>query len=153
MNGCASYEFLLNEYLDDALDEAQRQQVEAHLAVCPGCRAQVGVLQGVFHSLAVLPEALFSADWAELAARLAAEDAVRRMPGWLPLFTAAQGLLGIQRLRCTWKAPGSGLRSPGLIWARYGGAGCIRSSSLACGLCRPGCLQTWHSACRVQPGR
>ena len=93
MNGCASYEFLLNEYLDDALDEAQRQQVEAHLAVCPGCRAQARALQGVFRSLAVLPEAPFSADWAELAARLAAEDAVRRMPGWLPLLTAAQGLL------------------------------------------------------------
>ena len=49
-------DFTLNEYLDEALDESSRQDVETHLASCPDCRIRLEDLQAVFAELEALPE-------------------------------------------------------------------------------------------------
>ncbi|MBT3316261.1 MAG: hypothetical protein HN390_16800 [Anaerolineae bacterium] len=46
----------LNEYLDQMLDDASRQQAETHLASCKQCRAELADLEMLFSSLAELPE-------------------------------------------------------------------------------------------------
>jgi anti-sigma factor RsiW len=44
-------ELTLNEYLDDALPETERQAVEAHLAKCAVCQAELSDLQQLFFAL------------------------------------------------------------------------------------------------------
>ena len=44
-----------NETLDSALDAETRQQVEAHLAACPECRAKLDELALVFAALETVP--------------------------------------------------------------------------------------------------
>lgn len=34
---CEQFVELVTEYLEEALDPAERRQFEAHLAICPGC--------------------------------------------------------------------------------------------------------------------
>ncbi len=46
----------LNEYLDNALPNAQRAAVDQHLNACANCRAKLEALQVIFASLAALPE-------------------------------------------------------------------------------------------------
>ncbi len=49
-------ETLLNEYVDQALDENERQAVETHLAGCADCRERVEKLGTLFHALETLVE-------------------------------------------------------------------------------------------------
>ncbi len=63
-------EFQLNEYLDGALNEAERQAVEAHLAACGGCREALADLQAVFFALDEVAEVELTAD---LSARVLAD--------------------------------------------------------------------------------
>ncbi|MBT3188260.1 MAG: zf-HC2 domain-containing protein [Anaerolineae bacterium] len=49
-------EIELNEYLDQMLDKATQKKVEAHLADCEKCRAQVNDLKTLFSTLDELPE-------------------------------------------------------------------------------------------------
>jgi len=52
----------LNEYLDRLLDESACQAVEAHLAKCADCRANMEGLELVFAELGELPEAQLKHD-------------------------------------------------------------------------------------------
>src|SRR5207249_3019022 len=47
----------LSAYLDGALAGAERSSVDAHLAGCASCRAELGRLQGALRALAMLPPA------------------------------------------------------------------------------------------------
>ncbi len=49
-------ETVLNEYLDEALEQAARSAVEAHLEACPDCRTQLDELRMVFYSLSLIEE-------------------------------------------------------------------------------------------------
>ncbi len=49
-------EIIFHEYLDGALDVANRKIFEAHLAGCKGCAAQLARLQEVFAHISALPE-------------------------------------------------------------------------------------------------
>ena len=46
---------LLSAYLDGALPPPEREELEAHLAQCPACRARLESLRAVKHALARLP--------------------------------------------------------------------------------------------------
>jgi hypothetical protein len=73
-------EFLLNEYLDQALDEAARRRVEAHLARCPRCRAHLDDLRIVFDALGLPDEKPLGRDLAPgILARLPRRSL---SPGW-----------------------------------------------------------------------
>jgi anti-sigma factor RsiW len=67
----------LTALLDGALEPARRDEVEAHLAGCPGCRAERDRLAGVLARLGTLPPPPEPSPYfnARLAARLAAEPA------------------------------------------------------------------------------
>lgn len=49
-------EFMLHEYLDDALDLRVRAEVEAHLTTCPECAARLAELQALFAAIEALPD-------------------------------------------------------------------------------------------------
>ncbi|MCZ7672851.1 MAG: zf-HC2 domain-containing protein [Chloroflexi bacterium] len=49
-------EFTLNEYLDEALSEAERNEVAGHLAHCAACQAAFTELQQLFFTLATMPD-------------------------------------------------------------------------------------------------
>jgi anti-sigma factor RsiW len=77
----------LSALLDGALDPAARGRVEAHLAGCPGCRAERDRLSGALAALARLPAAPEPSPFfaARLAARLADEPArglLGRLSAW-----------------------------------------------------------------------
>ena len=55
-------EFTLNEYLDEALPDRERKEVEAHLAVCAACQAELAELQQLFLTLTAVSEAPFTVD-------------------------------------------------------------------------------------------
>jgi len=52
---CDLFPELLSAYLDAALLPPEREQLEAHLAQCPACRARLESLRAVKHALARLP--------------------------------------------------------------------------------------------------
>lgn len=55
---CGGYLELLSARLDGELTEAQKRELEAHLAACPECRAagaQLAALQSAFHELEDVP--------------------------------------------------------------------------------------------------
>jgi len=52
---CDLFPELLSAYLDGALLPPEREQLEAHLAQCPACRARLASLRAVKHVLARLP--------------------------------------------------------------------------------------------------
>ena len=55
-------EFTLNEYLDDALPEAERQTVAAHLSTCAACQAELAELQQLFLALDAVPDLPLATD-------------------------------------------------------------------------------------------
>ncbi len=55
-------EFTLNEYLDEALSEAERNEVAGHLAHCAACQAAFTELQQLFFTLATVPDIPLSVD-------------------------------------------------------------------------------------------
>lgn len=79
---------LLDDYADGALDPATRARVEAHLAVCAACRAEVAGLAAILAEARILPRAIEPGRdlWPGIAPRLAARPA-RRLP-WLQLAAA-----------------------------------------------------------------
>jgi hypothetical protein len=50
-------DFMLNEYLDHALDKSRRVEVDAHLHACAACHARLEEFQTFFAELKYLPEA------------------------------------------------------------------------------------------------
>ena len=45
MNDCEKYEALCSAMLDNALTVQEKEELDAHLAVCPSCRAYLEDLQ------------------------------------------------------------------------------------------------------------
>lgn len=83
----------LNEYLDGQLDGDQQQVVEAHLAVCGTCRAELADLQALFAELAALPEVAFDGNVAEeVVSELNQQEAFGSWPVWLLAIQAAVGM-------------------------------------------------------------
>jgi len=96
----------LNLYLDSELSTVERAAVEAHLAGCDACRAELASLQALFTALdALQPEAL-AADLTPVVLRgMAAERqraAWRRRIGWL--IPALQGVAAVLLLAFGWSA-------------------------------------------------
>jgi anti-sigma factor RsiW len=48
---CRQLVELVTDWLEDALGETQRAEVEEHLAICPGCVAYVGQLRATTRAL------------------------------------------------------------------------------------------------------
>jgi len=55
-------EFTLNEYVDNAMSDEQRAEVEAHLNKCADCQAELAELQQLFFALDNVTEAPFTVD-------------------------------------------------------------------------------------------
>jgi hypothetical protein len=91
----------LSALLDDALSPAERTEVEAHLAVCPQCRAQLAAFEAVDDAAGGLPLEVPPGYFDDFASRVrqrieASAAAVpaqrsRRLPTWA--FAAAAALL------------------------------------------------------------
>ena len=106
----------LSEYLDDELEAGERRDMEAHLAVCEQCRADLEALRAVTARARALPDVPPAADlWDGVAARLDARTlefeprrAARRFAFTLPQLVAASLALMVL--------------SGGMVWlARLGG--------------------------------
>ncbi|MEM7113038.1 MAG: zf-HC2 domain-containing protein [Chloroflexota bacterium] len=90
----------LNEYLDKALDAAQTQRVEAHLATCAACQAELAELQALFTELAALTEIAFAGDVAEaVVSELAQETPLSR---WSIGILALQAAIGVGLMVVLW---------------------------------------------------
>lgn len=79
---------LSGAYAVDALDEHERTSFEAHLAVCPDCRAEVAELTAAAHSLTALGEAV-----PPPALRSAVLTGITRVRPLPPLDTGVDGSL------------------------------------------------------------
>ena len=55
-------EFVLNEYADGVLTEAETQAVERHIADCPDCQTRLAELQNLFAALEMVEEVSLTAD-------------------------------------------------------------------------------------------
>lgn len=88
MNTCTDITPLLDDYADGALDPATRSRVDAHLATCADCRAEVAALAAILAEARTLPREIQPARnlWPGIAPRLAARPS-RRVP-WLQLAAA-----------------------------------------------------------------
>src|SRR5579862_3783841 len=70
-DGCAGFESVLPDYLDDALEPDAAGAAAAHLASCETCRALARDLQGIRSQAAALPVLHPSRDlWTGIEARL-----------------------------------------------------------------------------------
>lgn len=90
----------LNEYLDDALHPATRQEVEAHLKICENCQARLEELELVFSSLETLEETILSHD---LAPRILAGLPHKMDRTWTPAFAAQLGAVLGALLWLSWQ--------------------------------------------------
>jgi hypothetical protein len=52
----------LNEYLDQALEEGERREIEGHLATCGQCSSELDDLKNVFQALERLPDVTLERD-------------------------------------------------------------------------------------------
>lgn len=94
-------EFTLNEYLDQALDEAAHHQAAVHLATCPTCQAALAELQGVFAALGQVQEMPLTAD---LAPRILPHLAPEQSPLWARLVLLAQAVGAAIMLGLLWSS-------------------------------------------------
>jgi anti-sigma factor RsiW len=105
----------LSAYLDDALDSAERDTLERHLATCETCRAELAGLRRVGALLRALPEPALPRSFTLPATtpRSGKSGAPRRAPVWARPAQWAGGLAA---------ALGAGLLVAGIIHPTYGGA-------------------------------
>ena len=94
----------LNEYLDNALTPSARADVDAHLALCANCTAEVSALRNLFAAIESLPEAPLQRDLTSSV--LAGVPAVRASASSLPRpvrwALLAQALVVIVSLALVW---------------------------------------------------
>ncbi len=101
---CLRVEPLLDDLVDGQLGTTEHARVEAHLAACESCAAQLASLEGLLEQTAALSRAVEPGRdlWPEVAPRLAARPAAQpaaSWPAWLRqaaaavLFMALGGLL------------------------------------------------------------
>lgn len=92
---------ILNLYLDDQLDEADRRSVEAHLVACPTCQRELADLRDLFAEIAALPPVVIPVD---LTA--AVLDRVRPQPWRAPLLWLIMlAQFGLTAALVLWLAP------------------------------------------------
>lgn len=71
-------EFTLNEYVDDAMSDEQRAEVEIHLHQCADCQAELAELQQLFFALDSVTEAPFAVDVSAAVESQIEQEAVNR---------------------------------------------------------------------------
>lgn len=93
---CLEFEDLILDYCEGAASPADGAMLEAHIAVCPACRASLAEQQELDLRLAKsLDRPALSPQFAgTLAARIAAEPRRRRLL-WLPRILNGVGYLGM----------------------------------------------------------
>jgi len=126
---------LLPWYLTDTLEPAERARVEAHLATCEECRAELAEERLLRIALSERDDAVAAGDgWDALRQRalqsetpkLAEERSVRRAVGWTALFIAAPATLLLGGLAVhDWMAPRESAEYHGLASTEPGRAGNI----------------------------
>lgn len=83
----------LNEYIDNALAPASRAEVDAHLAVCATCSAELDVLRALFAQIESLPEVALQRDLAPaVVGRLPIRAQMPRPVRWV---LVAQGVAAL----------------------------------------------------------
>lgn len=90
----------LNMYLDDELSADEREHVDAHLAGCDACRAEMQALQGLFTALEEL--ALASDPAPDLVPGVLAHIRPRHRPIVLWLVPVLQGVIALALLAWGW---------------------------------------------------
>ncbi len=96
---CQEYEVLIGDAADDAIDEASRQQLDAHLAVCPACRQMAEDFRVIRSSALELEPPLPSPQvWTRIAAAVDGRPSPRGffgfgMPVWPQLAAAAVAIV------------------------------------------------------------
>lgn len=115
MTDCTACSPLLDEYLDGTLGDDRRSVVEAHLAGCAACRAELEAIRRITEAARALPATLAppAAVWPGIADRLAPSTpvrigAARRMPWWQLAAALALFLGGYAVARVGSRAPGAG---------------------------------------------
>jgi anti-sigma factor ChrR (cupin superfamily) len=105
----------LSEYLDDELDAAARAEVEAHLAGCGECRADLEALAAVVARAGTLTDAPPAADlWSGIESRIASRQVLR------PAFSSRRFAFTMPQLIAASLA--LMIASGGMVWlARLGG--------------------------------
>lgn len=108
-----------NDYVEGILTEDSTREVEAHLAACEECTAQVERLRSLLADLADLPtEAAPSRDlWAGIHARMEKSDGARRISFSVGQLMAASVALAILSGGSVWMAlyGGSRVDSPAAV--------------------------------------
>ncbi len=108
-----------NDYVEGILTEDSTREVEAHLAACEECTAQVERLRSLLADLADLPtEAAPSRDlWAGIHARMEKSDGARRISFSVGQLMAASVALAILSGGSVWMAlyGGSPVDSPAAV--------------------------------------
>jgi anti-sigma factor RsiW len=93
MNRTHTTDDLLNEYLDNALTQTQRSEIEGHLRECDECSTRVNELRALFDEIESLPEAKLEHDLSKAIAA-AANRRVTFAP-LLWLIFAAQAIIAL----------------------------------------------------------
>jgi len=90
-------EATLNEYLDDSLETATKEEVARHLRICDECQARLVELQHIFTALAAVDDVPISNDIStQIITQLNYEVGARRLPDGLYLALAIQiGLIAV----------------------------------------------------------
>jgi len=93
-------EFVLNEYLDEALSDSERESVAQHLTICPDCQARLAELQLVFTALADVADVALTTD---LAPRVLANIPTQAQPRvWLRVLLGLQAITAVIFLTVLW---------------------------------------------------
>jgi len=100
MSRCARARQLFGPYWDDETSRAEREWLDAHFAMCAGCRAEYEELARTLAAVATLPRAEAAPDLAERVLAAARRSApvrdvvfVREGRAWAPLAAAAAAVL------------------------------------------------------------
>lgn len=108
---CERVKERLDGYLDDELTEAEFQEMELHLADCPGCREDERQLRAVVALAAALPRERQPARdlWEGIAGRIGARTASWARPSawWAAGLAAAATVAVVAWLSPLWPEPGS----------------------------------------------
>jgi anti-sigma factor ChrR (cupin superfamily) len=111
MTDCQKIAALLDDFVDGALNTADRQAVDEHVASCPDCRSELEAIQAVVHAARDLPtEVTPERDlWPAIAERLDTPAPARRpVRQWLAaaaVIVAVVGAWWMGRWSATQQAP------------------------------------------------
>lgn len=110
MIDCASFDERLDDYVDGALDETGRRQVEAHAAACPRCAAALEAQRRLLKAAAELPREIAPPrDLLPAIRRATHATATRSTPWWLGLAASLLLAGGLAVVYGPWRADGTSL--------------------------------------------